>query len=115
MTGRHPRPTTSPGSLMPSGKPKADLKAVTMITGYVRNDSSRMPGGSQFPQAMAPADAKIEPSSRSVQPAFQDVSPGIVPNMKPDAGSDLREKPGGRFAKQIAELPEETPDWAERT
>jgi hypothetical protein len=29
--------------------------------------------------------------------------------MKDDAGSDLREEPGGRFAKQIAELPEETP------
>ena len=30
--------------------------------------------------------------------------------MKHEAGADLREEPGGRFAKQIAELPEETPE-----
>ena len=64
----------------------------------------------EFPEAVASGDAEPEPASRPVQPGFEDVPPGIVPKMKHDAGADLREGPGGRFAKQIAELPEETPE-----
>jgi hypothetical protein len=43
---------------------------------------------------------------RPVQPGFEDVPPGIVPDMKADAGPELEEEPGGRFAKQISDLPE---------
>ena len=64
----------------------------------------------EFPEAVASGDAEPEPASRPVQPGFEDVPPGIVPKMKHDTGADLREEPGGRFAKQIAELPEETPE-----
>jgi len=44
---------------------------------------------------------------RPVQPGFEDAAPGMVPDMKRDPGGDeLREGPGGRFAKQIADAPE---------
>lgn len=47
---------------------------------------------------------------RPVQPGFTDTPPGMVPDMKPNVGSDeLREDAGGRFAKQVHEAPE-TPD-----
>jgi hypothetical protein len=44
---------------------------------------------------------------RPVQPGFEDAAPGMVPVMKDDPAEDLREEPGGRFAKQLADLPEE--------
>ena len=47
---------------------------------------------------------------REVQPGFQDAAPGLVPDMKEDPAPDLPETPGGRFAKQIAEAPEEGQD-----
>jgi Protein of unknown function (DUF2934) len=61
----------------------------------------------EFPEAVASGDAEPEPASRPVQPGFEDVPPGIVPKMKHDTG---REEPGGRFAKQIDELPGEPPE-----
>ncbi len=60
----------------------------------------------EYPAAAAP-DTGSASSARPVQPGFEDVPPGIVPEMKDDAGAELREEPGGRFAKQIAEAPEE--------
>jgi glutathione synthase len=45
---------------------------------------------------------------RPVQPGFEDAAPGMVPEMKQATEEDeLREGPGGRFAKQLAEAPEE--------
>jgi hypothetical protein len=45
---------------------------------------------------------------RPVQPGFEDAEPGMVPDMKQDPdGAELREGPGGRFAKQLADAPEE--------
>jgi hypothetical protein len=63
----------------------------------------------EYPAAAASGDAGSTSASaaRPVQPGFEDVPPGIVPEMKDDAGAELREGPGGRFAKQIAEAPEE--------
>jgi hypothetical protein len=46
---------------------------------------------------------------REVQPGFEDVPPGIVPSMKKGADGELEEEPGGRFAQQVAELPEGRP------
>jgi hypothetical protein len=45
-----------------------------------------------------------------VQPGFKDVPPGIVADMKENAETELREEPGGRFAKQLADLPEGSAD-----
>jgi hypothetical protein len=42
---------------------------------------------------------------RPVQPGFEDAAPGTIPEAKGD-GAELREEPGGRFAKQLADLPE---------
>ena len=65
--------------------------------------------------AQADPDAAADPgdetgphAARPVRPGFEDVRPGIVPAMKEDARTELREEPGGRFAKQIADLPEES-------
>ena len=44
---------------------------------------------------------------RPVQPGFEDAAPGMVPSMKEEPGDELQEEPGGRFAKQLADLPEE--------
>ena len=60
----------------------------------------------EFPEAFTPAAAETEPSTRSVQPGFEAVPAGIVPKMKENPGPEMREEPGGRFAKQIADLPE---------
>jgi hypothetical protein len=57
----------------------------------------------EYPQ-LAAADGDSGP--RPVQPGFSDAAPGEVPTMKEDAGPELREEPGGRFAKQLADLPE---------
>jgi Protein of unknown function (DUF2934) len=58
-------------------------------------------------------EGRAEAEFPDVQPGFEDVPPGIVPKMKEDVGPELREGPGGRFAKQIAELPEERLHTAE--
>jgi hypothetical protein len=60
----------------------------------------------EYPQAAVPPDEGTV-ASRPVQPGFEDAAPGMVPVMKDDPGEDLREEPGGRFAKQLADLPEE--------
>ncbi|HRO11045.1 DUF2934 domain-containing protein [Amaricoccus sp.] len=52
----------------------------------------------EFPASAAP---------RPVQPGFEDAAPGMVPSMKEEPGDELQEEPGGRFAKQLADLPEE--------
>lgn len=48
-------------------------------------------------------------AARPVQPGFEDAAPGMVPDMKENTGSELHEEPGGRFAKQLADLPEDSP------
>ena len=58
----------------------------------------------EFPQAFA--DGGAEEGARPVQPGFEDVPPGMVPKIAKGAGAELRGEPGGRFAKQIADLPE---------
>lgn len=47
--------------------------------------------------------------ARPVQPGFEDVPPGIVPRMKAEDPEELHEEPGGRFASQLADLPDEAP------
>ena len=61
----------------------------------------------EYPQAAHDTGAP-----RPVQPGFEDAAPGMVPVMKDEPGEDLREEPGGRFAKQLADLPEEATDGA---
>jgi hypothetical protein len=62
----------------------------------------------EFPEATAPVEGDRR-APRPVQPGFADSAPGIVPHMKTDPAPELREEPGGRFAKQIADLPESSP------
>jgi hypothetical protein len=62
-------------------------------------------------EAEARSDAEAREAAghapRPVQPGFEDARPGMVPDMKQaTAPGELREEPGGRFAKQLAELPE---------
>ena len=45
-------------------------------------------------------------SPRPVQPGFEDAAPGLTPEMKQDADPELREEAGGRFAKQVDDLPQ---------
>jgi hypothetical protein len=65
----------------------------------------------EFPQATAARDEGAG-APRPVQPGFEDAAPGMVPVMKDEPGAELREGPGGRFAKQLSELPERAPDAA---
>jgi len=58
------------------------------------------------------ADSVGEPAARPVQPGFEDVPPGTVPDMDRAAADDIRLLPGGRFAKELADLPETTPGTA---
>jgi hypothetical protein len=58
----------------------------------------------EYPQAAAREDTG---GPRPVQPGFEDVAPGMVPVMKDDPGKELRDEPGGRFAKQLADVPNE--------
>jgi DUF2934 family protein len=44
---------------------------------------------------------------RPVQPGFEHAAPGMIPDMKQAGGDELREGPGGRFAQQLAEAPED--------
>ena len=68
-------------------------------------------GAGVKPEVVAGARDEIgQGAARPVQPGFEDVLPRVVPEMKEDAGTDLREGPGGRFAQQIAHLPEEGPE-----
>ena len=68
----------------------------------------------EFPQAAAPREGDAH-APRPVQPGFEDAAPGMVPVMKDEPGEELREEPGGRFAKQLAELPDQaTEDRAGR-
>ena len=60
----------------------------------------------EFPQATAPRDGDPH-APRPVQPGFEDAAPGMVPVMKDEPGEELREEPGGRFAKQLADLPDQ--------
>jgi len=60
----------------------------------------------EYPQAAVPPDEDTG-APRPVQPGFEDAAPGMVPAMKDEPGEELREEPGGRFAKQLADLPEE--------
>ncbi len=59
-----------------------------------------------------PSSSEASQAPRPVQPGFEDAAPGMVPVMKDESGAELREEPGGRFAKQLADLPEteEAPD-----
>jgi len=62
----------------------------------------------EFPEAVAGStNPDTQPAARPVQPGFQDAAPGLVPNQKgaAQAASELREGPGGRFAKQIVDSP----------
>jgi hypothetical protein len=63
----------------------------------------------EFPESAAPGD-QDDRAPRPVQPGFQEAAPGMVPSMKANSGLDLREEPGGRFAKQLAEAPEGSSD-----
>ena len=65
----------------------------------------------EFPRVAAPRDADPH-APRPVQPGFEDAAPGMVPRMKDEPGPELREEPGGRFAKQLADLPEGAPENA---
>lgn len=71
--------------------------------------------GADLPKAEASGahDAAPEPpasgDARPVQPGFEDVPPGIVPGMKAQDAEESREKPAGRFAQQLADLPDESP------
>ena len=55
----------------------------------------------EVPESAAPGDQN-DRAPRPVQPGFEDAAPGMVPSMKANSGPDLREEPGGRFAKQLA-------------
>ena len=59
----------------------------------------------EYPQAAA--GEAVAGTPRPVQPGFEDAAPGTVPVMKEEPGEELREEPGGRFAKQLASLPDE--------
>ena len=61
----------------------------------------------EYPQAAHDTGAP-----RPVQPGFEDAAPGMVPVMKEELGEELREEPGGRFAKQLADMPEGAPENA---
>ena len=63
----------------------------------------------EYPQAAAPRDEDTG-APRPVQPGFEDAAPGMVPVMKDEPGEELREEPGGRFAKQLADLPDQETD-----
>jgi hypothetical protein len=55
------------------------------------------------------ADAEFprtEETARPVQPGFEDAAPGMVPEMKAEPFEDIDEGAGGRFAEQLADLPE---------
>ena len=43
-----------------------------------------------------------------VNPGFEEVEPGKVPEMKDDPAPDLPDPPMGRFASQLQDAPEET-------
>ena len=60
----------------------------------------------EYPQAAVPPDEGTG-APRPVQPGFEDAAPGMVPVMKDEPGEELREEPGGRFAKQLADLPDQ--------
>lgn len=66
----------------------------------------------EFPKAAAEIDDAH--AARPVQPGFEDVPPGMVPGMNEGAAGNLREEPGGRFAKQIADLPDDIPEAPRR-
>ena len=59
----------------------------------------------EYPQTVSEG-AEGSGALRPVQPGFEDAAPGMVPDMKGAPGDELREGPGGRFAQQLAELPE---------
>jgi hypothetical protein len=63
-------------------------------------------GETEYPSA-AEADAD---APRPVQPGFEDAAPGTVPQVTEDPVPDLDEGPGGRFARQLDEAPEEKPE-----
>jgi hypothetical protein len=67
----------------------------------------------EYPQTAAPDEETVTP--RPVQPGFKDTPPGIVPVMKEEPGEDLQEEPGGRFAKQLADLPDQPTEKAAGT
>ena len=67
----------------------------------------------EFPQTAAPRDGDAH-APRPVQPGFEDAAPGMVPVMRDEPEEELREEPGGRFAKQVADLPEQATDRAGR-
>lgn len=59
----------------------------------------------EYPAAFA-SSGDADHGARPVQPGFEDVPPGIVPEMKKKVDPELQEAPGGRFAKQLSELAE---------
>ncbi|HYI84227.1 MAG TPA: DUF2934 domain-containing protein [Acetobacteraceae bacterium] len=59
----------------------------------------------EYPQAAPPGEEQGR-APRPVQPGFEDAAPGMVPKMKVEPADDLQEDAGGRFAKQLAELPD---------
>jgi hypothetical protein len=61
----------------------------------------------EYPRTAEAADGA---APRPVQPGFEDAAPGMVPQMKEDPAPELDESPGGRFAKQLADLPEGSPE-----
>jgi hypothetical protein len=60
----------------------------------------------EYPADAATSREEVSGTPRPVQPGFEDAAPGMVPVMKDEPGDELREGPGGRFAKQLADLPE---------
>lgn len=63
----------------------------------------------EYPAAIAEV-GQGDHAPRAVQPGFEDVAPGMVPNMKSEPDPELQEAPGGRFAKQLADLPDASKD-----
>ena len=82
-------------------------EAATTNTGCAPGNSSRRAAQrSSFRRRRLPPDEDTE-APRPVQPGFEDTAPGMVPVMKDEPGEELREEPGGRFAKQLADLPDQ--------
>jgi len=55
-------------------------------------------------------DGQAGRKKQRVQPGFEPVEPGMTPKMKNNLEPGERENTGGRFSKQLSELPDKAPD-----
>jgi hypothetical protein len=53
------------------------------------------------------ASSEERAESRPATPGFEEVAPGIVPDMKDDPAPELPDPPMGRFARQLQDAPDE--------